>query len=197
MKTSNEKPILFSAPMVRAILEGRKTMTRRVVKPQPESDQDDGHAGLIQDCPYGQPGDRLWVRETFSTDGCACYEPCFCPSVWYKADDLSEDKELQPKWCPSIFMPRWASRIILEVTGVRVERLQEITNAGALAEGIEPSGVPRTYVGDFAALWDSLNAKRGYGWDTNPWVWVIGFYPPNCQRMKSLAELANQPPPEK
>ena len=211
-----ERPILFSAPMVRAILEGRKTVTLRIVKgialecltsanftptyvAMPENDM----------CPYGQPGDRLWVRETwqyfgFSDEG----EPCICyladhgrawphvpQSEADKVDciwaDLSDPgnfsisgRACDNRWRPSIHMPRWASRITLEVTGVRVERLQEINEADAVAEGIQPFGDGGYHVEDgrhymgtardsFASLWESINGDGS--WDANPWVWVVKF----------------------
>lgn len=179
-----ERPILFSGPMVRAILEGRKTQTRRVKKPQPIDLGVIHIVGQIK-CPYGQPGDRLWVRETFCPD--------WCDEVIYRADDptgrAARDAGYshEPKWKPSIFMPRWASRIDLEVVGIRAERLQEISEDDALAEGCEPGGGacsgpmdPVEYDGytasdEFAALWDSINAKRGHSWESNPWVWVVEF----------------------
>jgi len=167
--------------------------------------------GPDEDCPYGQPGDRLWVRETFSdvnTDAGPgiCYKDGsihFCqddafpveyhryPGMkfcnWY--GDLMRGTE--GTWRPSIHMPRWASRITIEIESVRVERVQEITQADARAEGVEsedflnrlehatcvaPEGAilpsPRS---EFKNLWDSINARRGFGWDVNPWVWVITF----------------------
>lgn len=181
----NERPILFSGPMVRAILEGRKTQTRRVMNPQPVDQDENGWyvqvpvtdaraPGMVFyerkyfHCPYGQPGDQLWVRETFDD---------VHGSVLYRANP--EDAEDFPPcggkrchWKPSIFMPRWASRITLEIVGVRVERVQEITPDDARAEGVEHLYAPRNA---FANLWDSINAKRGYGWDSNPWVWVVEF----------------------
>lgn len=193
-----ERPILFSGPMVRAILEGRKTQTRRVVKPQPT---DDGHGpkwysgfdnvpGTIETnfpmpihCPYGQPGDRLWVRETWaqhpefthrSSGGCL-----------YRADrggDYQGAAQGDFCWRPSIHMPRWASRITLEITGARVERLQDISEEDAKAEGIQwgmPCGYLDTGTSDcsskckFKSLWESINGPGS--WDANPWVWVIEF----------------------
>ena len=198
----SEKPILMSSPMVRAILEGRKTQTRRVAKKQPISGdvkptKDDGiwssqtERSVVSyfSCPYGQPGDRLWVRETFQhtcdVKGDAC--------VRYKADgkamhswanDSGEGDWVKvsgecvpvdnPHWKPSIFMPRWASRITLELTAVRVERVQDIGEDDAIAEGIERDAMcgPLSW---YQTLWDSINAKRGFGWAVNPWVWVIEF----------------------
>lgn len=191
-----EHPILFSSDMVRAILEGRKTQTRRVVKVTQRNSWlvDDGWTDnyikdpenhLVNECPYGQPGDRLWLRETFY--------PVTNTLCLYKADGDDIDPAYNLKWRPSIYMPRWASRITLEITGIRVERVQEITNEGAKAEGVEL--VPAFTAGNmsfsdvygshhyyhdtareaFQELWDSINAKRGYSWDANPWVWVIEF----------------------
>jgi hypothetical protein len=248
--------------MVKAILEGRKTVTRRCLLHQPERYDDrmkwcppgakynatidewvpvcywradrspceTGAAGIVEYCPYGVPGDRLWVRETWYDFG----EPYHTAEHWTEADDASDwhwrsilgsDRKdtlryaaddpadlIEPSrpgyyhWKrPSIFMPRWASRITLEVTRVGVERVQEITEAEAEAEGIsayhqEHVGSPRfdsdwcrasasvardrgeprptvaTAVGAFRLLWDKLNGKRpGCDWASNPWVWVVSF----------------------
>lgn len=175
---SSERPILFSGEMIRAILEGRKTQTRRVIKPQPEFDG--GFPIWWPQCPYGKKGDRLWVREAFSV----CDHPQG-PVCSYKADH-PQDEYL--KWRPSIHMPRCASRITLEIINIRIEQLQEISDSDALAEGVpvnesaisvplsgefdEKETIPRALYRD---LWDSINAKRGFGWDVNPWVWVIEF----------------------
>jgi len=126
--------------------------------------------------------DRLWVRESFYT------LTKDTTVVYYKADYYLEDRFLplsdKPKYRPPLFMPRWASRITLEITGLRVERLQEISDRDCDTEGVRPSvdGNAHDWRGNengwhrtFRQLWDSLNAKRGYGWDTNPWVWVIEF----------------------
>lgn len=222
-----ERPILFSGAMVRAILAGRKTQTRRVVKSQPYIVQrggfeawrwDHGPKGAYstwktslhpltfvrmacerRPCPYGAVGDRLWVRETFcqklNRDGYFAYnakgnlDPTCC---WYRADGMQivasdgdgglryrkDGSEASP-WTPSIHMPRWASRLTLEITGVRCERLCEITEEDAKAEGVEPYS--RGYTDQatcqwaFQELWNSINAKRGFGWDANPWVWVVEF----------------------
>lgn len=198
--TTKERPILFSAPMVRAILEGRKTMTRRVVSPRLTPDgmwaRDDsrgcerlfrhgevaprgakpwwpigGINGAISRCPYGVPGDMLWVRETWASDVDGC--PA---GLSYRADHLDPrgDGPANPmRWRPSIFMPRWASRITLEVTGVRVERLQDITAGDAECEGVDAAHCGR--IDAFERLWDSINSSRGYGWTVNPWVWVVTF----------------------
>lgn len=260
-----ERPILFSGPMVCAILSGEKTQTRRLVKPQPH-DNGTGRWTWVLDstarkqvgtfcfgivdsdgdrftdrgreqstyvrCPFGRPGDRLWVRETWAeliavspaTDrpmpigpGERLIDP---PTKWrnsrgqyswnydgkvvaYRANSNVEfcdgdgftcefsNREDMPKWKPSIHMPRWASRITLEVTGIRVERLQAISDDDADAEGVgefdglmdepdlyrrakamgEAAVDPRVW---FAQIWDSINGKRA-PWDSNPWVWAIAF----------------------
>ena len=204
-----ERPIIFSSEMVKAILEGRKTMTRRVIKPQPWLGAEyaqlnvfgrcifyGNEEGILKVmagwvCPYGQVSDRLWVRETYvfeAPDGMPEEERDCTPR--YKADGLDisgwldvASGEIGGKWCPSIFMPRWASRILLEITGIRVERLKEITVSDIEAEGhqpfVYPDGRQELSSGEayswFQHLWDSLNAKRGYGWGSNPFVWVISF----------------------
>jgi hypothetical protein len=171
--------------MVRAILEGRKTVTRRVCKP-PYG----GHPGLRLPgrCPYGARGDRLWVRETF----CPVDDREHGGPEWidYRAtprysaahpagweNDPGDPQAL--KWKPSIFMPRSACRIVLEIEDVRAERLHEITHDDARAEGIDVGivaagdGWPNPTVA-FARLWDSINGKR-YPWASNPWVWRVQF----------------------
>lgn len=202
-----ERPILFSGPMVRAILECRKTQTRRVVKKQPSLGYAntitvegrgcgfvDGDRVITQYCPYGQTGDRLWVREAWSSERHHSFGPC---AVRYK-DDGVDAFSLGPcigkvpgPWKPSIHMPRWASRITLEITGVRVERLQAITAKDILAEGAVLRPHHDSYFGKmpvsafdekaytdlqslWAAGWDKINAKRA-PWSSNPWVWVIEF----------------------
>lgn len=188
-----ERPIIFSGPMVRAILDGRKTMTRRVIKPQPYDEYKTvmgipllswrGCKGwdrerMITLCNYGVPGDLLWVRETWREGRLNTDAPIYREAS--ERNIISTNCKLV-KWRPSIYMPRRASRITLEVTDVRVERVQEITCADAIAEGtLTPahSQVYRKHTmnhDSFSDLWDSLNAKRGYGWDVNPWVWVISF----------------------
>jgi hypothetical protein len=168
--TKKEHPILFSAPMVKAILEGRKTMTRRVVKGIDGSDPlYETRGGQLVDtlslCPYGQVGDRLWVKETYGSHY----------GYVYKATD--EGKCLPSGgWKSGMFMPKAASRITLEITGVKVERVQEMSQEDAMHEGVTGSPHPTMHhVGLFMLLWDSLNAKRGYPWKGNPWVWVISF----------------------
>ena len=176
-----ERPILFSGPMVRAILGGRKTQTRRIVKlkchdgfevgPNYEGEHWPVRGGDRMPCPYGKPGDRLWVRETWL---CATGEPG--PTLChYQAD--GDRPEFNGLWKPSIHMFRWASRITLEITGVRVERLQDITEADAMAEGVEccsgwigHAGEPRRI---FCDLWKSINGAES--WAANPWVWVVEF----------------------
>jgi hypothetical protein len=204
---SNEKPILFKDDMIRAILEGRKCQTRRLLKPQPEQpgpgyyfdaynggpqwnwwDKDHRqHLGQIFKCPYGKPGGRLWVRETWCAvddtdlngDRWVDYRatPKYSaehPAGWENAPDSPEAL----KWRPSIHMPRWASRITLEITDVRVERLQDISAADAKAEGVARPDLngwcdEGKWVSQFAWLWQSINGPDS--WDANPWVWVIEF----------------------
>ena len=193
-----ERPILFSSPMVRAILEGRKTMTRRVVKPDPAGcwkkafyNGDGFHfetcggvqSNIIQ-CPYGHPGDRLWVRETFRLpsryDDATPEELAAQVSrteIRYLADG---DVDLNGKTRPAIFLRYGWHRILLEVVSVRVERVRDIKANEVYLEGIEPildvnSCVDYTKGARFIRLWDSINAKRGYGWAVNPWVWVVEF----------------------
>lgn len=201
-----ERPILFSAPMIRAILraENPKTQTRRILLP---SDIPTGVRTLrwenqtaeelshVARCKYGQPGDRLWVREKhvlLDRDG--WIDPAKPRDAMisgrrngvgyadWEHDPDSERcrKELGYKWRPSIHMPRWASRILLEITEVRVQRLQDITREDAIAEGIDPDATGnhevanRTSVENFSVLWDSINAKR-VPWTSNPWVWALTF----------------------
>lgn len=228
-----ERPILFNGPMIRAILDGRKTQTRRVIKTSAKEFcdlngvgdavfTDDGIKFRAVRCPYGDVGDRLWVRETFvlennyeyhgewplPTDGrpiqyrdggfdYGSYEliPHYRATdpdphiVPYECDGDNDDRT---RWKPSIFMPRWASRITLEVKSVRVERVQDISYEDAVIEGIERinSIGPLRACGfkdygngpghmqpqeSFRSLWDSINFKRGHGWCFNPYVWVVEF----------------------
>lgn len=182
--SEQSKPILFSTPMVQAILDGRKTMTRRVIKfPEGltgshqvgEAGNPKNPLGLMWVCgikrPKYQPGDILWVRETWRVLEC---------KYVYRADDESPEGWHLNVWRPSIFMPREAARIFLRVTDVRVERLKEITEADAKKEGTRhtyynPHVTEFSYKAGFAGLWDSINVKRGYGWETNPWVFVYKF----------------------
>jgi hypothetical protein len=172
-----ERPILFSGPMVRAILQGRKTQTRRIVKGQPALWLNDSVMGqfistddhLISMCPYGKPGDRLWVRETHCKYG---------GGFIYRADygNLTPISDgVGGPWKPSIHMPRAASRITLEIVSVRAELLHEITESDAIAEGCQCAGVPASLTnrGAFAKLWESINGPES--WAANPWVWVVEF----------------------
>jgi len=197
--------------MVRAIRDGSKMQTRRVIKPPPPPSAYDpslNEDGLWEWCddidplpehvhrsPYGVPGDRLWVCETWAApSNCDTVKPSDLAaetSIWYHAGGVRypEDEDTSPgRGRPSIHMPRWASRITLEVTDVRVERVQEISEKNILAEGVRPymvdSGgqnpdgswvdIPDYYM-PWIRLWDSINAKRGFGWGDNPWVLVVTF----------------------
>lgn len=187
-----ERPILLSGPMVRAILDGRKTQTRRLVNERDcsiplvslrantkwsgggfWSEDDNGVFTAPGRCPYGAAGDRLWVRETWTQDG------FLMTPVWYRASVPDDQVGINTRWRPSIFMPRWASRITLEVTDVRVQLLQEISEDDARSEGVDchhhAVGSDRaTYRASFGLLWDSINGKRA-AWASNPWVWAISF----------------------
>ncbi len=200
MSEIKERPILFSAPMVRAILEGRKTVTRRVCKPQPSANAHTTCAsGIpmgawwetgkdINRCPHGQPGDRLWVRETWYCDHFEVQKgPYLQPADMHDLDQSREDGELvyaadglapyeqeQPTWKPSIHMPRWASRILLEITDVRVERLQDISEEQAQAEGCfftdygrkcGHTGSGWTEVGDCPVPEAHHPLRNGWMWD--------------------------------
>lgn len=188
-----EHPILFSSAMVCAILEGNKTQTRRVLRDQNPIDLGAsmhgahlsrravhdrgrlvGHRDAFVHCPYGVPGDRLWVRETFmreTEDGTPT------GGLIYRATNKPEPDGATPlRWTPAIHMPRTACRLRLEVTTVRVERLQDITEDDAFAEGCFALGdCECTARRQYQLLWDDLNAARGFGWQVNPWVWVITF----------------------
>jgi hypothetical protein len=202
------RPILFSGPMVRAILKGRKTQTRRVVKMrvcggrmiEAPADDDAAWVQRVAHNPYGEPGDRLWVRETFCIESSkeVAYEPPFTDGrpirhhddehwgAWwqqphYRATDPVPELEIgtgEPgvKWRPSIYMPRWASRITLEIRAVRVERLQDITPADAISEGCPGGEHGDRYaaIDQYRALWESINGLGS--WDANPWVWVVEFH---------------------
>lgn len=163
-----ERPILFSCEMVRAILEGRKTMTRRILKQKAVdwlptlSDISIACKPSTGLCHIGYPGDRLWVRETWNKFG--DYHA-------YRATD--EDVYPEKKWRSPIFMPRVASRILLEITDVRVERLKEITAADCVCEGIEFESDVFTTYNKFRRLWKSINGPES--WGRNPWIWVITF----------------------
>lgn len=217
-----ERPILFSTPMVQAILEGKKTQTRRIIKPQPSEcdhtsfvDADWKNTGFTpsrisikygrlycancgagterskdyggQMCPYGKTGDILWVRESWRFAG--GYEKKPDTRVMSPADFIYRaDEEWSGPFKPSIHMPRNACRIFLEITDIRVERLHDISEEGAIAEGIEDltggqklsfrnyiNGHPMTPVGSFKSLWKKINGEEN--WNQNPWVWVIEFKP--------------------
>lgn len=238
-----ERPIPFTVGMLRALQEGRKTQTRRVValrqfgpSDTPGYDwtfrgtrrgatrgsgsecwQDFRTADLLSLCPYGVPGDRLWVREThafhedylrqvgYAADG--AWGSCggdgdggweFARHGWISGVAQGEERgkwvgrDYFGRWRSPRFMPRWASRILLEVTGVRVERVQAISEADVLAEGLVREedlpgeafpyryGLPgaltnRTHYAAFARLWDGINAARGHSWESNPWAWAISF----------------------
>lgn len=229
-----ERPILFSGFMVRAILEGRKTQTRRIVKPQPDlsilkpsfrelqfefrrmpvlgpthepaewgfcakHDKPNCVPVYGYKCPYGLPGDRLWVRETWNIydycpgeyggQGEAGYPlrkiPGVDPGSGYCLEYAANGGD--GPWRPSIHMPRWASRINLDIVGIQVERLQDISDDDCEAEGIKQEwtclnpGTGSYALGndvrdDFRNLWDSINGKKpGCSWDSNPWLWVISF----------------------
>jgi hypothetical protein len=216
---TKERPILFSSPMVRAILAGSKTQTRRVFKIEvlppvarwvmsdhwwiPEGVSERVKQQFISTwpnpirCPYGQPGDRLWLRETFITGYTLDDNELRVGDerVWYRADGeidswLDEDGYMgDAKWRPSIFMPRALSRITLEITGVRVERLQDISEQDAKAEGcglyvpghgfIQQADLAEGYSNylsprmGFECAWNSINGPGS--WDANPWVWVVEF----------------------
>ncbi|MDQ9124994.1 hypothetical protein RDT67_00980 [Serratia fonticola] len=196
-----ERPVLFNGDMVRAILDGRKTQTRRMVKPQRSGPawtvkptQEPRYArhshdwwlptgtapySALPSCPYGAAGDRLWVRETFRLfdkyQECGCSDfPCNCPShnsPIYRASN----NDCEDKWTPSIHMPRSASRILLEITNVRVERLGDISDIDASSEGCSLADMKS---GDrladvFKRLWSSIYGAES--WQANPWVWVIEF----------------------
>lgn len=190
-----EHPIIFSAPMVRAILEGRKTQTRRAIKPQPF--YKDGIWGNIA-YPFGckmKVGDRLWVRETWAK---TCIDPtgvcdgegCDYCSWNYRADDPTAkypgdwpdntpSRECPPRWKPSIFMPRAASRILLEISEVRVQQLHEISRTDAIAEGVGKMIDLTGHIGNttpetvFASLWMHIYGLDS--WQANPFVWAITF----------------------
>lgn len=239
---SEERPILFSGPMVRAILEGRKTQTRRMLTPQPWKTNwipdgykappwqwhkrhennvpsytwHDDQQAVLGPCPYGSHEDRLWVREKFGAFKLCSQECSPADATYVVLEDgthVHRDGSIYPglseysddafwfKWRPSIHMPRWASRITLEVTGVRVERLQDISEQDSIAEGAErndsPGSVPDwepdwgyrtrcihypqgcecfphpTAKDWYRELWDIINGKGS--WNSNPWVWVIEF----------------------
>ena len=165
--------------MVQAILEGRKTQTRRVVKPQPIGERlalDMWEDGIVRQCPYGLPGDRLWVRETFARFEGDSPNDFETGDGWIYRASVQPEHDDGIKWRPSIHMPREASRILLEITDVRIERLQEITEEDARAEGEKADvflGDTATAIVPFALRWDDIYGPGVYA--MNPWVWVITF----------------------
>lgn len=198
-----ERGMIFNAEMVRALLSGRKTQTRRIMKPQPEPCPRGGHwwpsnvfktmlhvedemqngkggwGGLVGDaCPFGDLGDRIWVRETWAEAGASAPDlklyranyPEHVPSIY---ENVPPTEEI--RWTPSIHMPRWASRILLEITDVRVERLKSISDGDAIREGCSTADMMSgDCVADvFARLWVSIYGSDS--WNANPWVWVISF----------------------
>lgn len=179
------RPILFSGGMVRALLDGSSTQTRRVVKQWQMRPLDNPHyrREALATCPYGQPGDQLWVREThLSLRGSE--EIMYVDDEYYDLCLPTKGQAIDLGWRvrSSIYMPRWASRVTLEITGLRTERLQEIGEAEAITEAcsgghdsIPQCGFSATPREHFRHLWDALNEKRGDGWHVNPWVWVISF----------------------
>ncbi|MGQ5810450.1 hypothetical protein ACUNIU_21440 [Serratia sp. IR-2025] len=206
-----ERPVIFNGEMVRAILDGRKTQTRRGINPQPTLSERTGFnwkgaaygigstyrdtvrnfANCFKTCPFGAVGDRLWVRETWAEAGARApelqlYRANYPEHVGREYENVPPASEI--RWTPSIHMPRWASRITLEITAVRVERLNDISEEDAKAEGVKPAGdmlpdYPDTFLtpkGDFATakvafqrLWQSIYGEES--WAVNPWVWVIEF----------------------
>ena len=206
-----ERPIIFNTEMVGAILDGKKTQTRRVVKPQPEHGHNYVHGYILEStnrerkrgdvhfgdnpnflegnscyrrCPYGQPGDRLWVRETWQAvspderyrplDECHIIykasdeHPGFCARTYEEHMGFSDTgRDICYPWRPSIHMPKKHARIWLEITGIRVERLKDISPEDGITEGVEHWSI-------FPSLWDSINKKK-HPWSSNPWVWVIEF----------------------
>ena len=186
-----ERGMIFNAEMVRAILGGRKTQTRRIVKPQPD---EDGLAKIIDGpwvdtservyrCPFGAVGDRIWVREAWAEAGgnapeLQLYRANYPEHVPSHYENLKPVREI--RWTPSIHMPRWASRITLEITNVRVERLNSISEEGARAEGCAGGhdSIPNYHYSatpheHFRHVWISIYGEES--WESNPWVWVIEF----------------------
>ncbi len=215
MNQPKERPIIFSGPMVRAIIDGQKTQTRRVLRKQPPVDltgrwslcvssterksrdkwsyrilDDNGHIYTERGrercvaqiaCPFGLYGDHLWVRETWAN----LNKPGIASEIIYRADDGNwnpandapgEYKADGGTWKSPLFMPRWASRLLLEVKEVRIELLQDITLEDSSAEGVRsPFTIPENYRLGFMELWNRFNRSPDLRWSDNPWVWVIGF----------------------
>lgn len=183
-----EKSIRMKSHEVRALLDGRKTQTRMVFKAKngslwPNPNDLPGMRQILRNCPYGQPGDRLWVREAFDfLPSGGPDDPTACEIVYWATGGIEQRQapiDYNPmiyghqKIRPSIHMPRWASRITLEVTGVRVERLQDISEADAISEGAHGREGVVSPKDHYCHIWETIN---GFGsWSTNPWVWVIEF----------------------
>lgn len=217
----NAKPIIFQGPMIRALLAGRKTQTRRVIKAPRWSAQDeiylfagepcvpdDDETTYWIECPYGQPGDLLWVREAYRLpvardemrpgdirpsrfmvglegDELICYEADESFNQWLRPEAIEMEIEFG-RYRHARFMPRWASRLTLELTDVRVQMVQDIRDRDAQAEGVTPAKTRNAvnsfskvtyldHVSPFKSLWNSINTKPGHGWDDNPWVWALTF----------------------
>lgn len=217
-----ERGMIFNSEMVKAILDGRKTQTRRIVKPQPELTKGSGFSwngalyGAGSDdretnrnfahikCPFGKPGDRIWVRETWALlgneDGCcvdwndnlckgdektaariyraSCEQRPGDYGLWSIPDNAywkphTENEKFEGAWRPSIHMPRWASRLLLEITDVRVERLRSMSQDDARAEGVIAASGPMEAGLAFRELWESIYGEES--WKANPWVWCISF----------------------
>ena len=230
MKTT---PMLFNGDMIRALIDGRKTQTRRPINLKTGDTFDEralkdaiqewrpvyddlsgkrvGRKAALVRCPYGQPGDLIWVRETFAdlrgtgiegTDPARRFDAAYSADV--KPGSASDEARIdfRIKWKPSIHMPRWASRLTLRITDVRVERVQDISDEDAAAEGVEPFGDGSAFVqlkdaqiysttrGCFASLWRSIYTKSGYTWGENPWVWAITFdvIHANVDDVRAIAE---------
>ena len=164
-----EMPILFKKKMVEAILDGRKTATRRIIKPAPTSILK-GDVFKETRCPYGEVGNGLWVREKF------LYRQNKT-AVIYEAGHSSQEAAglagMYGGWKPSIHMPRWACRLTMQILAIRVERLQYMSEEEAWAEGCEPGAMMMSAVDNFELLWKSINGEES--WDTNPFVWVVDF----------------------
>lgn len=211
-----ERPMLFNGDMVRAILSGRKTQTRRPMKYIPGLGQPDEWCSMLKKdpadffsiagdyrrfCPFGVPGDRIWVRESMDSDGDDWWFPAAGRGEFefpldgagndYRSDVLlwmKKQRDAGRISVPSIHMPRWACRIVLEITDVRVQRVQEITNKEAYDEGIQAPQVPITEpdgfqhqahgwegIYSFRQLWNSIYGNTDFAWDKNPWVWALTF----------------------